>query len=142
MYPVTLAAGQDADLLLLVTALEVERPDIGAGGYGALADIQHVGATADLLPDALVAVQAIARLVHIAKLDRVADPQRATIRRLQPRDHAEQRRLAGAVRADDADDAARWQLEVELVDQQVVAIRLAQILRLDHQAAQARTRRD
>jgi hypothetical protein len=36
-------------------------------------------------------------------------------------DHAEQRRLAGAVRADDADDAARRQLEAEVVDQQPVA---------------------
>jgi hypothetical protein len=43
-------------------------------------------------------------------------------------DHPEQRRLAGAVRADDADNAARRQLERQVVDQQPVAIALLRCL--------------
>ena len=41
----------------------------------------------------------------------------------------EQRRLAGAVGADDADDAAGRQRERQIVDQQPVAVALAQLLR-------------
>ena len=57
-------------------------------------------------------------------------------------DHAEERRLARAVGADDADDAAGRQDEVQVVDQQVVAVALAQALGLDHQVAEARPGRD
>jgi hypothetical protein len=46
---------------------------------------------------------------------------RAGIGLLLAGDHPEQRRLAGAVRADDADNAARRQLERQVVDQQPVA---------------------
>ena len=42
--------------------------------------------------------------------------------------------------ADDADDAAARQLEVEVLDQQVVAVALAQVLGLDHDVAEARAR--
>ena len=41
------------------------------------------------------------------------------------------RGLAGAVRTDDADDAAGRQLEGEVVDQQVVAEALGQALEVD-----------
>ena len=51
-------------------------------------------------------------------------------------------RLAGAVRADDADDAAGRQVERQVVDQQRVAEALAQVLGLDHDVAEARPRRD
>src|SRR3546814_16185485 len=57
-------------------------------------------------------------------------------------DLAEQRGLAGAVGADDADDGARRNLEAEVVDQQLVAEGLADVLRLDHQIAQARASRN
>src|SRR5262249_42334456 len=46
-------------------------------------------------------------------------------------DHAEQRGLAGAVGADHADDAARRQLEGEIVDQLAIAIALAEALEVD-----------
>ena len=57
-------------------------------------------------------------------------------------DHAEQRRLARAVRADHADDAARRQLEGEIVDQQHVAEALAETLGLDYHVAETRARRN
>ena len=43
---------------------------------------------------------------------------------------------------DDADDAARGQVEVEVVDEQAVAVRLAQVFRFDDDIAQALARRD
>ena len=46
-------------------------------------------------------------------------------------DHPEQRGLAGAVGADHADDAARRQLEGEIVDQHAVAKALAEAFEVD-----------
>jgi hypothetical protein len=57
-------------------------------------------------------------------------------------DHAEQRGLAGAVGADDADDAARRQLEVEVVEQQLVAEALRAFLASMTVFAEARAGRD
>ena len=57
-------------------------------------------------------------------------------------DHAEQRGLAGAVRADDADDAAGRQLEGEIVDQEPVAEAFADMVCLDDHVAEARARRN
>ena len=56
-------------------------------------------------------VQRVARLVDVGELDRLAEAQRAAVGLLLAGDHAEQRRLAGAVGADDADDAAARQRE-------------------------------
>src|SRR3546814_17304174 len=80
----------------------------------------------------------VSALVDIAELHGVADAQAAAVGLLLAGDHAEQRGLAGAVGADDADDGARRNLEAEVVDQQLVAEGLADVLRLDHQIAQAR----
>ena len=71
-----------------------------------------------------------------------ANLQRAAVGLLLPGDHPEQRRLAGAVRPDHADDAAARQREVEAVDQQVVAVALAQAARFDDDVAEPGTRRN
>ena len=47
-------------------------------------------------------------------------------------DHAEQRGLTGAVRTDHADNAARRQFEGEVVDQQIVAKALGQVVKIDN----------
>ena len=44
--------------------------------------------------------------------------------------------------ADHADDAAGRQREAEIVDQQAIAVALAQVRGLDHHVAEARTGRD
>src|SRR5690606_41365674 len=82
-----------------------------------LAQFDHVAAAGDFFPDIVLAGKGIAALVDIAELDGVALTQGARVRRLAAGDHAEQSRLAGAVRADHANDAARRQAEVEIVDQ-------------------------
>ena len=96
----------------------------------------------DRLPDVVVRVQVVARLIHVAQLDRVAVFHAALVGLLLSGQHAEQRRLARAVRADHADDPAGRQREAEAVDEQPVAIGLRQPLDLDHLLAQARPVRD
>ena len=53
------------------------------------------------------------------------------------RDHAKERRLAGAVRTDDADDGAGRHLERKLVDEQPIAVALRHVLELDDLVAEA-----
>jgi len=57
-------------------------------------------------------------------------------------DHAKQRGFTSTVRADDADDAARRQLESEVFDQNPVTIGLCEVFRLDNDAAQTLGDRD
>ena len=75
-------------------------------------------------------------LVDVRELDGRPDAQLAVVGLLGAGEHAEQRRLARAVRADDADDAGRRQRERQVVDQQVVAVALREVLGLDHHVAE------
>ena len=101
-----------------------------------------VEAAGDFLPDVLLAVERVARLIDIAELHRLADLDGAGVGLLLAGDHAEQRGLAGAVRADHADDAAGRQLEGQIVDQQVVAVALPQVLEVDDVLAEPLGHRD
>src|ERR1043166_726196 len=100
MDAVALAAGQRADLLLLVGALEVERRAIAARIDFLLAEQDQLVAAGDLLPHGLVALERVARLVALAEMPGLADRDGALVGRLLLGDHLEQRGLAGAVRAD------------------------------------------
>src|SRR5206468_7888306 len=79
----------------------------------------------------------LAALIDLANLDRLADFQRPAVRLLLTRDHPEERRLSGAVGADDADNAAARQREVEIVDEHVIAVALSKMPRLDDEVAEA-----
>src|SRR6202048_4069660 len=136
MHAVALAARQRADLLLLIGALEIERRAIAARIDLALAQNNEFVAAGDFLPHALLAVETVARLVDIAEMHALADRDGALVRRLLLGDHPEQRGLAGAVRADHADDAAGRQLECEIVDQDALAEGFAQAFEIDHVLAQ------
>ncbi len=83
-----------------------------------------------------------AGLVDVADLDRLADLQLAAVERLEADDRLEQRGLADAVRADDADDAVRRQREAEAVDEVAAVEALLEVLGLDDDVAEARSRRD
>src|SRR5271169_1446341 len=131
MHTVALAAGQLADFLLLIGALEIERRAIAARIHFALAEHELVEAAGNLLPNSLLAVERVARLIDIAKMHRLADLDRAFVGLLLLGDHAEQSGLAGAIRADDADNAASRQLEGEIVDQQIVAEALGEVGEVD-----------
>src|SRR5205814_3030768 len=56
-------------------------------------------------------------------------------------EHAEQGGLAGAVRADDADDAAARQAERKVIDQQPLAVALAQALRSEEHTSELQSLR-
>src|SRR3954469_19203316 len=114
MHAVALAARQRADLLLLVGALEIERRDIAARIDLALAEQDKLVTAGNFLPDVFRAVEGVARLIDIAEMHALADRDGALVRRLLLGDHPEQRGLAGAVRADHADDTARRQLKGEI----------------------------
>ena len=90
----------------------------------------------------LFGIERVAALVDIAELHRLADADRAGVGLFLAGDHAEQRRLAGAVRPDDADDAAGRQLERQILDQQLVAIALVQAVDLDDDIAEPLAMRD
>jgi hypothetical protein len=89
-------------------------------------------------------VERVAGLVDVHELDGLADrPPRRPVGLVLAGDHAEQRRLAGAVGADDADDAAlARQDELEVLEEQLVAEGLGDVLELDHLIAEALARRD
>ena len=117
--------------------LKLEAAQVGARGHFELAHGQQVGAVGHRVEHGLVALERIARLVHVGQLDRLAQLHFARIGLLAAGQHAKQRGLARAVGADDADDSAGRHLEAEVVDQQAVAIGLADIVELDDFIAQA-----
>ena len=105
---VALAARQLADVLLLVAALEVERADIGAGAASRACRAGSCPGPPEISSQTFFfGVERVAALVDIAEEHGLADPDRAGVGLFLAGDQAEQRRLARAVRTDDADDAAR-----------------------------------
>ncbi len=134
MHAVALAAGEPADAGLLVGALEVEAGRVLARVDHPVAHLQLIEPVGDLLPDRLLRVERVARLVDVGELHGVTQLERAGVGGLLAGDHAKQRGLAGAVGADHADDAGAGQLEVQVLDQQALAESLAQVGRGEHAA--------
>ena len=121
VHAVPLAAREVLDELLLVRAAEVEPRDVLPRVELALAERDHVLVARDLLPDGVLRLEAATRLVDVGELDGVADLERASVRLLLARDHPEERRLAGAVRADHADDPPGREVEGQVLDEEPVA---------------------
>src|SRR4249919_2821985 len=142
MQAAALTTRERADQLLLVRALEVEAADVGARLDLHLADGDDVRAAGHFLPDVLVAFELFARLVDIGDLHGVADVDLAAVRLELAGDHLEQRRLAGAVGADNPNNRTRRDGQAEVVDQHPLAEALGHVLQLDHLVAQALARRD
>src|SRR5262249_6233824 len=107
-----------------------------------LAEFNRVLPVGYLFPDGLVRRERVAALVDVAERDGLADANVAAVGLLLISDHAKERRLAGAVRADDADDAARRQGEAHFLDEDIVAVSLGHVVGFDDDVAQARSRRD
>src|SRR5256712_3579919 len=139
---VSLAAGEIADPFLLVGAAKSERRGVRARVARPGPDLDALLAAGDLLPDLLRRIQGIPGLRHVCELDRVADTQRPAIVRLLVREQPKERRLSRSVRPDDPDDPAARQREGEVVEEEPVAVRLAQSLRLHDQLAEPRSGRD
>src|SRR5215471_2481246 len=109
MHTVPLTTGQGADLLLLIAALEPEPARVRARGDLPFAQRDFLFSARNFLPGALVRLERGAALVDIGDLHGFAEHQLARVRLLLPDDHAEEGRLAGAVRPDDPDDPGPWQ---------------------------------
>src|SRR5262249_50024878 len=97
MHAVAFAARKLADLLLLIGALEIEARHIGARRNVAIVHTEHIESAGDFLPDVLLIVEIIARLIDKAEFDALADCNLAGVWLVGPGDHAEQSRFAGAV---------------------------------------------
>src|SRR5215472_9030643 len=117
MDAVAFAARELTHLLLLVRSAEIEQCAIGAARHLAAAEVDLVPAVRDFLPHRVGRNQGVAALVDITEPDRLADPEGPFVRDLLAGDHAEEGRLAGPVRADNPDDAAGRQAEIERVDE-------------------------
>src|SRR4029434_2074684 len=78
----------------------------------------------------------IAALVDVAEVYRWADVDLRRVRVFLSGDYLEEGRLAGAIGADDADDAARRQREQQILEQQLVAIGLGKGIDFDDLAAE------
>src|SRR6185312_14004169 len=111
MHAIALAAGELADRLLLLRALEVETSDVAARGSLVVADLEDVEATGDLLPHRLPVIERVARLIHVGRLHGRSHADLAGIRLLTASQHPKESRLAGPVGTDDSDDAAARQRE-------------------------------
>ena len=69
----------------------------------------------------MVAFELFATLVDIGNLDRLPPRDLALVGLFHTHDHLEQGRLAGAVRADDADDRAMRHDKAQVINQQAIA---------------------
>src|SRR4029077_13672960 len=107
-----------------------------------LADLDVVQLVGDNLPDRLLGVDAGPRLIDIAELDRVADPDRAAVRLLETHDGLEQRGLPDTVGTDDADDAVSGQRERQILNERASLESLVEMVDLDDDAAEPRPGRD
>src|SRR5262245_51540927 len=116
MDAIALAAGEIADALLLIGALQVERGDVGARRDLAIAELDLFLTARDLLPYRPGGVERVPALVDVRGPHRLPQAEGAAVGSLLPGDHTEQRRLARAVRPDDADDTATRQIEGEILD--------------------------
>ena len=139
---VALTAGKHLRRLLLVRALEAERGQVRARRHLVLADVDVVEPARDDLPDRGLGVDVLAVLVNVGQLDGLAHLDRTGIRLLQAHDGLEQRGLAHAVRADDADDAVARQGERQILDQRAAVEALVEVVHLHDLVTQARRGRD
>ncbi len=80
-------------------------------------------------------IEAFAVLVERRHLDIGAEPDRAAVGRVAAGQHMDQRGLAGAVRADDADAVAALHPDRKAVDDLAIAIGLGDVLGLDDELA-------
>src|SRR5918993_2448397 len=119
---VPLTTGQDAGRLLLVRSLEPERGDVRARRHLDVADLDVVEPVGDDVPQGLLRVYAAAVLLDVGELDGLADLDLAVVRLLLADQHLEQRGLAGAVGADDADAQPRARRDLDLLEVQLAEL--------------------
>ncbi len=108
---------------------------IGQRGFELLQlgrDLAHRAGAVHHLGDGAAARHLADVLAEVADGDAAIDGDLAFVGRLLARDHAEQRRLAGAVRADEADLLAAVERRRGLDEEDLVAVLLADVVETDH----------
>ena len=126
MHPITLTAGQCADLFLLICTLEVESSDVGAAWNLVFADAHDVLIVRHLFPNGLICGEVVAALIDIGHINRRADVDRARIRCLNAREHFEKCRFTRAVAANNADYGSSRNNGTEIFDQHAIIKTFAQ----------------
>ena len=134
---VAFATRENADLLLLIRAFEVERSDIGATVHFASTELHYFVAVGDFLVDRLLGIKDVSTLIDIGEIDGGADLERTAIGFFAAGEHAEQCGLTGAVGPDDADDASAGQREGKVLNEKSVAESLRDAFGLDDDIAEA-----
>ena len=129
-------AREHADFLLLVRAVEIEAPAVGAAGHLEFAHGDDVQPARNVFPHGFIVGQVFAALIHKGHLHGFADADFAAVGLLFACDKPEQCGFARTVGADDAHNRARRHFEAEVVDQQAVAKGFADVFELDDFAAQ------
>ena len=81
-------------------------------------------------------------LIHIGYLHRVAHVYGAGVGSVKSHNEPEERSLTCTIRAYHTHDACRWEHEIEILEKELVAIRLANIMKLDDLVTQVRSVRD
>src|SRR3546814_1138830 len=103
------------------------------------AELHVLLAFGDILPDGLLFIERRAQLVEPGDFEIAADAHVAAVRLQLAEQQAQQRGLAGAVRADDADLVAAQYRRREVADDGLAADGVAEVLRLGDQLAGARS---
>src|SRR5690606_21320128 len=122
MQAAAFPTGQLPDALVLIGATKVEAAQIGSRCHFKATDMDDVRAVRHGFEDGLVVGQRLAGLVDIGQLHGLTDLDFAAVGFFLAGNHAEQGRLARAVRTDDADNGTRRDAEAEVVDEQTVKI--------------------
>ena len=137
------AAGQTTDGGLLQIRREQEAFQHGLGGECALVRFYLCSDAINEVVYALVQIQLPALLRKMTDLDRLAQLDRAAVRRKLAREHAQERRFARAVSAHDADAVAAQKAVGKITEDRPPVIALGDVLQCDDLFAEtARSRRE
>ena len=130
---VALAAGQRSHRRLRALAREQEVREVADDVPRLAVDDDGGVAVADAVGDRRVGIELLALLIEVGDLQPGAAPHLARVGLQLAEQQPQQRRLAGAVRADQADAIAAQDALREVADDRRAAERLRHVLRLEHQ---------
>src|SRR5436853_1282195 len=141
MHPVSLASGEQPDLLLLIRSGKVEPRNIGSRVHLTRPELNRIAGIGDLLPDCLVCIEHVAALIHVSELHGFADANGPAVRFFLAGYHSKESRFSGAVWTNYSDNASSRERKSHIVYEQVVAIALFDLGGVYHYVAEPRAGR-
>ena len=121
---VAFATGKLADKFLLIGTGKIKFRNVSTCVHRPRAERHIIKPVSDLVKNSFLTIEAVARLIDIAKLDRLAHLERTGISRVLSGNEAKQRRFTGTIWPDHADNAALWQRKFEVFEEHRVAVSL------------------